>query len=100
MTVSHDAIPGFMDAMTMPFEVNNAKALAGLTPGTVVAFTLTSAVQPSVADAIRVVHYENIEQDPFNASRLKLLSDLARRRGASVRQWHRWRWARPCPTSR
>lgn len=78
LTVSHDVIPGYMPAMTMPFEVKAGSALDGLAPGTVVTFTLTVDGVTSWADAIRIVRYENVEQDPFNASRLALLSDLAR----------------------
>jgi Cu/Ag efflux protein CusF len=33
ITVNHEAIPGFMGAMTMPYPVRNAKDLAGLAPG-------------------------------------------------------------------
>ena len=39
-TASIQAIPNFMAAMTMPFEVRQASELQGLTPGTVVSFTL------------------------------------------------------------
>ncbi len=80
MTVSHDAIPGFMDAMTMPFAVPPATALDALVPGTVVTFTLVVGRTTAAAEAIRVVAFENVEQDPFNASRLKLLSELARQK--------------------
>ena len=40
MTIAHDAIPGFMDAMTMPFDVEDPGLLAGLAPGDRVRFTL------------------------------------------------------------
>jgi protein SCO1/2 len=33
LTVDHESIPGFMDAMTMPYSVRSARALAGLGPG-------------------------------------------------------------------
>jgi len=76
-TASIQAIPGYMQAMTMPFEVGQASELAGLSPGVVVTFTLVVDRTTSHAERIRVLHYENTEQDPFSASRLKLLSDLA-----------------------
>ena len=38
--VSHDSIPGFMQAMTMPFDVRDVKELDGLAPGVMVEFTL------------------------------------------------------------
>jgi protein SCO1 len=76
-TASIDAIPNYMPAMTMPFEVRQAADLQGLTPGVVVSFTLVVDRTTSYAQALRIVHYENTEQDPFSASRLKLLTDLA-----------------------
>jgi protein SCO1/2 len=33
VTVDHEAIPGFMDAMTMSYPVKDAQELAGLSPG-------------------------------------------------------------------
>ncbi len=89
---SIQAIPNYMQAMTMPFEVRQAADLRGLAPGVVVSFTLVVEPKTSYATGISVVHYANTEQDPFSANRLKLLSELAspRRRepvvalGASV----------------
>lgn len=74
---SIQAIPGYMQAMTMPFEVRQESELQGLVPGTVVSFTLVVDRRTSHAERIRIVQYQNTEQDPFSASRLKLLSDLA-----------------------
>ncbi|MBS1819147.1 MAG: SCO family protein [Acidobacteria bacterium] len=76
-TASIQAIPNFMAAMTMPFEVRQASELQGLTPGTVVSFTLVVEPNTSYATRIAVVPYSNTEQDPFSANRLKLLSDIA-----------------------
>ena len=76
-TASIQAIPGYMQAMTMPFEVRQAADLNGLTPGLVVTFSLIVDRTTSHAERISVVHFQNTEQDPFSASRLKLLSDLA-----------------------
>jgi protein SCO1/2 len=81
-TASIQAIPNYMAAMTMPFEVRDRAALAGLAPGVVVTFTLKVERNASYAEALRIVHYQNTEQDPFSASRLKLLGDLAARRGS------------------
>ncbi len=74
---SIQAIPNYMSAMTMPFEVRQASELAGLAPGVVVSFTLVVDAKTSYATGLTVVHYANTEQDPFSANRLKLLSDLA-----------------------
>ena len=76
-TASIQAIPDFMAAMTMPFEVKRASDLQGLAPGVVVSFTLVVDAKTSYADHVRVVQYANAEQDPFSASRLTLLRDLA-----------------------
>jgi len=40
VTVKHDDIKGFMPAMTMPYNVKDAKALEGLAPGDIVDATL------------------------------------------------------------
>ena len=80
-SASIQPIPNFMQAMTMPFEVRQASELQGLAPGIVVAFALIVDGNSSHAERIRVVQYQNTEQDPFSASRLKLLSDLAAGRG-------------------
>lgn len=74
---SIQAIPGYMQAMTMAFEVQQPADLQGLAPGVVVAFTLAVVADSSYATRISVVNYANTEQDPFGASRLKLLRDLA-----------------------
>jgi len=41
LEIKHDAIPGYMPAMTMPFDVKNTNELAGLVAGDVVSFRLT-----------------------------------------------------------
>ena len=76
-TASIQAIPNFMAAMTMPFEVKSGAALQGLSPGVVVSFTLVVGKDDSYAEKISVVQYANTEQDPFSANRLTLLRDLA-----------------------
>ncbi len=40
VTIAHDAIPGYMPAMTMDFPVRDTNALAGLAPGDIVNFQL------------------------------------------------------------
>ena len=75
-TASIDEIPGFMRAMTMPFDVRQAKDLDGLAPGAMVEFTLVVDAKTSYAERIRIVKFQNVEQDPFAASRLSLLKDM------------------------
>jgi len=54
-TASIEAIPGFMPAMAMPFEVRQKKELDGLVPGAAVEFTLVVDRKSSHAERIRVV---------------------------------------------
>jgi len=74
--VSHDAIAGVMAAMAMPFEVKNAADLEGVVPGAVVSFTLVITKESGLAEGLRVVRYESVEQDPITARRLRLLQNL------------------------
>jgi protein SCO1/2 len=76
-TASIQAIPGFMQAMTMPFEVRQRNDLNGLAPGAVVEFILVVDQKSSHAERIRLVRYQSVEQDPLAASRLKLLTQIA-----------------------
>jgi protein SCO1/2 len=76
-TASIQAIPGFMSAMTMPFEVKQKRELDGLTRGVIVEFVLVVNDKSSHAEHIRIVRYQSTEQDPLAASRLKLLTDVA-----------------------
>jgi protein SCO1 len=75
--VSCQAIPGFMEAMTMPFNVRESKELHGLSTGAMVDFTLIVDQGSSYATAIHVRNYESAEQDPLTARRLKLLNRLS-----------------------
>ena len=82
-TASIQAIPDFMPAMAMPFEVRQAKDLDGLIPGAAVEFTLIVRQNSSHAERIRVLRYQSVEQDPLAANRLKLLTQIA---GAAPRK--------------
>jgi protein SCO1/2 len=66
-----------MDAMTMPFDVRQAKELDGLAPGMVVDFTLVVEHDTSYTEQVHVRPYESVEQDPLTARRLKLLNQLS-----------------------
>ena len=76
-TASIQAIPGFMPAMAMPFEVRRGMDLDGLVPGAAVEFALVVNRNSSYAERIRIVRYQSVEQDPLAASRLKLLTQIA-----------------------
>jgi protein SCO1/2 len=76
--VSCDAIPGYMEAMTMPLLVREHDALAALKPGTLIDFSLVIEKDSAYADSIRVHSYQGLEPDPLSARRLGLLNKLAR----------------------
>jgi protein SCO1/2 len=53
MTVSHDSIPGYMDAMAMPFAVRDPRELKDVSPGDVVSFRLRPRRDGSTIDRIK-----------------------------------------------
>ena len=75
--VSCDAIPGYMAAMAMPFSVRDAKELNGLAPGVQIDFSLVVEKTASWIEKIGVHSYENTEQDPLSAERLKVVAGAA-----------------------
>jgi len=76
MLVSCESIPGYMEAMTMPFTVREPRMLEGLQPGTAVEFTLVVEEDSSYADNVRARAFENLELDPTQARRMKLLEKM------------------------
>jgi protein SCO1/2 len=82
---SCQSIPGFMDAMVMPFQVREAKELQGLTPGMTVDFTLVVEKESNYAEHLQVRRYESVEQDPMTARRWKLLNQLSHLASASAK---------------
>jgi protein SCO1/2 len=84
--VSCESIPGYMGPMIMPISVRNAKTLAGLAPGVMVDFTLVVETKASYAERIHVRDFEDLEQQPLAARRLKIIEDLdsAKSLGTSV----------------
>jgi protein SCO1 len=76
-TVSCQSIAGYMDAMVMPFEVRDSKALDGLAPGMTVDFTLVIEKESNYAEQLQIRRYESVEQDPLTARRLKLLDQIS-----------------------
>lgn len=74
--LSCESIAGYMDPMIMPFSVRDPKALAGLAPGMMVDFTLVVDKKSSHAESIHVRNFEDLEQQPLAARRLKTIEDL------------------------
>lgn len=77
LTISHEAIPGYMDAMSMPFSLRGK----GFPPGTIVEFTLVVEAQRSWVEDVRSLGFTSAERDPALASRLRLID---RAMGAEV----------------
>lgn len=67
------AIPGYMEAMSMPFTVRDARELADLHPGAYVEFALVVNARDSWAEKISLHHFVSLEQEPLLARRLALL---------------------------
>jgi protein SCO1 len=84
MIVSCESIPGYMDAMTMPFSVHDLKALDGLQPGTAVEFTWSVGQNSSYADDVHARPFDNLELDPSQARRLKLLENAVAPAAANI----------------
>jgi len=76
VVVSSDAIPGYMEAMSMSYSVRDPKQLEGLKPGMSVDFTLVVERTSSYAENIHEHKYQGLEPDPLAARRLKLLNQV------------------------
>jgi len=55
VVVKHDEIPGFMPAMTMPFDVKEPKELQGLKPGDRISFRMLVTTNDGWIDRIQVL---------------------------------------------
>ena len=73
MTVSCEAIPGYMGAMVMPIEVRDAHELDDLAPSTMIEFFLVADKEHPYAENVRVRNFDSLELDPLSARRLRLL---------------------------
>jgi protein SCO1/2 len=73
LTISCAAIPGYMDAMEMPFKVGDAKTLTALKPGTAVSFTMVERGKQFYAERIQIIPAANLESEPLQAGQLTAL---------------------------
>jgi protein SCO1/2 len=73
ITVSCDAIPGYMDAMVMPFEVRDPAILKAIEPGATVRFTMVEQGNKEYAEHLQPVAVTNFESEPTEAGRLTFL---------------------------
>src|SRR5579871_6740674 len=58
------AIPGYMEAMAMPYSVLDDHELADLKPGAYVDFTLVVEKERAYAEGIHIHRYESSEREP------------------------------------
>lgn len=76
IVVSCDAIPGYMDAMAMPFAVRDWAAAQSLKPGATVRFTIVERGHDEFADHLEAVAATNYEPEPTEAGRLTILHEV------------------------
>jgi protein SCO1/2 len=62
LTVSHDEVPGVMDAMVMPFTVRNPASVAAVRPGDRVGFRLVVGKEASHIDRVRLLNAAPADQ--------------------------------------
>ncbi len=74
VVISHQAIPSYMDAMTMPFKLRDSEEMNGLLPGDQISFRLSITATESWIDGIvklgrdQVVHSVDSAKAPVAAS--------------------------------
>jgi len=73
IVVSCDAVPGYMDAMVMPFTVRGQADFKLLVPGATVRFDMLESKNKSYAEHLQVVDVSNHESEPTEAGRLTFL---------------------------
>jgi protein SCO1/2 len=73
VVVSCDTIPGYMEAMEMPFAVQDSKTLAALQPGMTVHFTMVERANVLFAENIHAGTAANFEPEPVQAGELAAL---------------------------
>lgn len=81
--VSHDPIPNYMDAMTMPYRVGDPRVLVNLKPGNRIGFTLVVGKSSSYITNVHVLEYDSTERDPAQVRRLTILDEAMRAGGSS-----------------
>jgi protein SCO1/2 len=76
LVVSCDAIPGYMDAMDMAFDVHDATVLAPLKPGMAVKFIIVPQGKLLFAEQIEPGTTANFESEPQEAGTLSTLNAI------------------------
>lgn len=75
MTVSCEAIPGYMDAMVMPIRVRDGGELDAVARGAMIEFSLVADRAHPYAENVRIRNFDSLELDPLSARRLRLLDE-------------------------
>ena len=83
MTIRHEAIPGFMDAMTMPFDVKDREVLDDLRPGDEVEGTLRVVTERGVVKDYELVGLGVTRPAPAPKMSLNLSGGTAQLRPAT-----------------
>jgi protein SCO1 len=73
IVVSCDAIPGYMEAMVMPFEVRESGVLKTLAIGAIVRFDMVEQGRADYAEHLQAIKAANYESEPTEAARLTFL---------------------------
>jgi protein SCO1 len=73
LVVSCEVIPGYMDAMAMPFAVLDSRALTALKPGTTIRFTIVERDKVLFAEKIQAGTAASFESEPMEAGELTAL---------------------------
>jgi len=73
ITVSCEPIPGYMEAMAMPFTVRGSENLKALVPGMTVSFDIVEGKHEAYAAHLHMVPVSNYEAEPTEARRLTFL---------------------------
>jgi protein SCO1 len=76
IVVSHQEIPGVMEAMVMPFVVREPKELDGLEANVLVDFVVAVEKDALYAENVRRHEFTSADPQPQNAARMKLLESL------------------------
>lgn len=76
LLVSCEAIPGYMDAMEMPFLVRDSRELQSLKPGTGISFTIDARGGKLYAEDIHEGGTATYESEPMQAAQLTALNEM------------------------
>ena len=75
--VSCKSVPGYMDAMIMLIPVRDAATLNALQPGEPIEFTFVDNGRSGYADNVQSHRFQNLELDPSQTRRMKILESVA-----------------------